>query len=186
MREIEILVELHTDIHKAKAVLQKFEYKGTKQTKDIYYVDPLRKNLQLNEDNKLMECCRLREKGDKSYITYKIDHYDNGIWIFSDEYETEVKDIKVMEKIFQCLGLKRLVVVDNVKHLYETPDYEIALEEVTDLGCFLEVEALHDDESLSAEEIKSKIYDFIENLGLVVGAELNSGKPELLLQKKIV
>ena len=132
-----------------------------------------------------MECCRLREKGDKSYVTYKIDHYDNGIWIFSDEFETEVKDITVMEKIFQCLGLKRLVFVDNVKHLYETPDYEIALEEVADLGCFLEVEALHDDESLSAEEIKSKIYDFIENLGLVVGAELNSGKPELLLQKKI-
>ena len=184
MREIEILVELQTNIVRAKSILEKFGYKGTKNTKDVYYVDSLRKNLQLNQDNKLMECCRLRAKGDKSYITYKIDHYDNGIWIFSDEYETEVKDLKVMEKIFECLGLEKLVVVDNVKHLYETPDYEIVLEEVADLGCFLEVEALHDDENFSVEEIKSKICDFIKHLGLTIGKELNSGKPELLLQKK--
>lgn len=98
MREIEILFELHTDIEQAKSVLKKFQYKGTKQTKDIYYADPLRKNLHLNEDDRLVECCRLREKGNKAYITYKINHYDKGIWIFCDEYETEVKDIKVMEK----------------------------------------------------------------------------------------
>ena len=33
MREIEILVELHTDIDKAKSVLQKFEYKGQSKRK---------------------------------------------------------------------------------------------------------------------------------------------------------
>lgn len=184
MREIEILFELHTDIEQAKSALKKFHYKGTKQTKDIYYADPLRKHMYLNEDDRLVECCRLREKGDKAYITYKINHYDNGIWIFCDEYETEVKDIKVMEKIFECLGLEKLVVINNVKHLYETPNYEIALEEVTGLGCFLEIEALHDDKNSSAEEIKSEIYKFAKNLGPIVGKELNSGKPELLLQKK--
>ena len=184
MREVEVLVELFTGVEQAKEILGKFDFKGSQKTKDIYYVDPLRKNLQINQDNKLMECCRLREKGDRAYITYKKDHYEKGVWVFSDEYETEIKDICVMENIFDCLGLKRLVVVDNIKHVFETPAYEIVLEEVADLGNFLEVEALHDDGERKVEEIKVEIYKFIEALGLTVGQELNSGKPELLLQKK--
>lgn len=183
MREIEILVELHSSVNQAQSALKNFTFKGSKKTTDIYYFDPLRKNLQPNLEHKLGECCRLRQKGDKAYVTYKTDHYDNGIWIFSDEYETEVSDLKVMEKIFTCLGLKKLVVIDNIKYLYENENYEIALEEVADLGCFLEVEALHDDNQTDVDKIKSQIHDFIKQLGLSVGPELNAGKPELMLKK---
>lgn len=181
MREIEVLVELKTDVNQAHEILEKFDYKGNKQTIDTYYADSLRKNLQLNENNKLMECCRLREKGGKFYVTYKSDNYNGDVWLYSDEYETEVKDIIAMEKIFESLGLQKLVVVNNIKHVFETPDFEIVLEEVENLGCFLESEALNDDENISVESIKSKIYKFIADLGLDIGDELNSGKPELLL-----
>lgn len=184
MREIEVLVELKDDIDKAHKILEKFEYKGNKRTIDTYYVDPMRDNLKLNAKNKLMECCRLREKGDKYYVTYKTDNYDGETWVYSDEHETAVTDLDALKKIFAALGLQKLVVVDNTKHIFETPDYEIVLEEVKDLGSFMEVEALNDDESLSAEEIKAKIYTFINDLGLSIGAELNSGKPELLLNKR--
>lgn len=77
--------------------------------------------------------------------------------------------------------MKKLVTVDNKKYTFKTADYEIVLEEVEDLGCFIEVEALVDDEKISAEEIKRDIYGFIAGLGLNIDAELNSGKPELLL-----
>lgn len=184
MREIEILVKLNENLARVQKVMQRFEYKGNKRTKDTYFYDPLRENLKLNSDNKLMECCRLREKNGKFFVTYKQDNYKNGVWIYSDEYETEVQDIEALKKVFFCLGLRELVVVDNVKHTYQTPDYEIVAEEVKDLGNFLEVEALHDDESKTAEEIKAGIFEFIKNLGLDVGEELNSGKPELLLRKK--
>lgn len=185
MREIEILVELKENLAKAQRILEKIAlYKGSKQTIDTYYYDPLRENLKLNADNKLMECCRLREKKGRYYVTYKQDHYEEGNWVYSDEYETEVKDLAALKKVFGCLGLEELVVIDNIKHIYETPDYEIVLEEVKDLGNFMEVEAKKDDENKSAEEIKARIWEFITRLGLAVGKELNAGKPELLLNKK--
>lgn len=184
MREIEVLVELKDNLNTAMEKMKAFEYCGDKQTIDTYYIDPKRKNLKLNAKQKLMECCRIRHKNEKSYVTYKIDKYKEEKWLYSEEYETEVKDLHAMEMIFDCLGLEVLVVVDNIKHTFETPDYEIVLEEVKGVGNFIEVEAKNDDERFSVEEIKAKIYNFIDSLGLDVGEELNSGKPELLLVKQ--
>lgn len=183
MREIEVLARLNDDLDTAKKVLKNFEYKGSKRTIDTYYFDEKRHNLKPNTKGKLMECCRLRQKGEKFYITYKIDNYNDEIWVYSDEYEAEISSLTEMEKIFDCLGLSKLVVVDNTKHTYETPTYEIVLEEVKELGNFIEVEALYNDETLSPEVIKNDIYKFINELGLNIGEELNSGKPELLLNK---
>ncbi len=184
MREIEVLAELYDDIMTAMKKLKNCEYKGDKRTIDTYYFDSKRKNLQMNAKNKLLECCRIREKDSKYFVTYKIDKYDGGKWLYSDEYETEVKDLHAMEMIFDCLGLEVLVVVDNIKHTFETDDYEIVVEEVKGLGNFIEVEAKNDDDRFSVNEVKAKIYQFIDNLGLNIGEELNSGKPELLLCKK--
>lgn len=184
MREIEVLVELFDDIAMAKTKLAAFEYEGAKQVVDTYYVDPKRKNLKLNAQNKLMECCRIREKNGKFFAAYKVDNYKGDVWQYSDEYETEVKDLHAMEMIFDCLGLEVLVIIDNTKHTYVTPDYEIVIEEVNGLGNFLEVEALHDDDRFSVDEVKAKIYKFIDDLGLNIGEELNSGKPELFLLKQ--
>lgn len=184
MREIEVLVELFDDVTMAKTRLAPYEYKGAKQVIDTYYVDPRRKNLKLNAAHKLTECCRIREKDGRFYTAYKLDHYKGGQWQYSDEYETEIKDLHAMEMIFDCLGLEVLVIVDNTKHTYLTQDYEVVIEEVNGLGNFLEVEALNDDDCFSVDEVKAKIYKFIDDLGFNVGDELNAGKPELLLNKK--
>lgn len=183
MREIEILVELQTEIEVAREKLSSFEFKGSKATIDKYFYDPLRTNLQLNAENKLMECCRLRTKNNQHFVTYKIDIYDGHIWKYSDEHETQVTDIKALQNIFSNIGLKELVTIDNIKHTYVTEQYEIVIEEVKDLGNFLEVEYHIDNETKSVDEIKEEILDFIRALNLEVGNELNSGKPELLLLK---
>lgn len=185
MREIEILVELKETLPQVLDKLSGLPARGVKRTIDTYFFDPLRNNLKADEHGKLMECCRLREKSGKCFVTYKKDHYNGNIWSYSDEYETEIADMKALEKVFDCLGLQKLVTVDNLKHTFETTDYEIVVEEVKDLGCFLEVEALHDNEATPVQDIKEKIWAFIRDLGLQTGAELNSGKPELLLNKKM-
>lgn len=184
MREIEVLVELKTDLQTALSKMTKFENKGKKQVIDTYFYDPKRENLKLNADNKLMECCRVREKNNVYTITYKKDHYKEGIWQYSDEFETAVSDEIEMRRILECLGLQELVTINNIKYTYETPDYEIVIEDVKDLGSFLEVECINDDGKQSVEAVKKQIYAFIAGLGLDVGNELNSGKPELLLLKR--
>lgn len=122
----------------------------------------------LNVDNKPMECCRISLKNEVYSVAYKVDIYSNKIWQYSDEYETEVKDFNSMENIFHNLGLKELVTIDNVKHTF---------------GNFLEVEWTEKDTQKSVSEIKNDIFNFIASLGLNIGPELNSGKPELMLLK---
>lgn len=183
MKEIEILVEVQEDINSVLSCLDKFVKKGMKITKDIYYFDPLRNNLKSDSHGKLRECCRLREKAEKYYITYKIDNYNENVWVYSDEYETEVKDIDILKRILGKLGLQELVIVNNKKHTFETTEYEIVVEDVEGLGVFLEVEYIGNSEKTSVDEIKKRIIQFIKDLNLKVGDELNSGKPELLLKK---
>ena len=182
-KEIEILVELHSDFDAAQAILSKYPITGIKRTIDRYFYDPLRSSLQLNENNKILECCRVREKGDKSFLTYKTDVYDSDIWLYSNENEVECSHPKNLIAILESLHLKHLVTVNSEKHIYNVLDYEIVLERVEGLGAFLEVEYTSEEE-FDVNVIKARIRDFISLIGLMVGEELNSGKPELLLIKQ--
>ena len=185
MEEIEILVAVEENIDIVLNRLSSFEKIGEKETKDIYYFDPLRDNLKLNSDGKLKECCRVREKAGICYITYKVDHYNANIWSYSDEYETEVKNVDTLNSILSKLGLEELVTIVNIKHTFETPEYEIVVEEVENLGVFLEVEYIGNTyDGASVNEIKDNIRRFINELKIKTGGELNSGKPELLLKNK--
>lgn len=183
MQEIEILVELMASIDDAKKALSIFNYQGAKKTLDVYYFDPLRENLKMNNSDKILECCRVRTKNEKSYVTYKVDIYNGDLWSHSDEYETEVQDANSIHSILNCLGLKELVTIVNTKHTFISEKYEIVVEDVVDLGCFLEVELLEVPKEKTIEELKNEIFIFISGLGLKIGPELNSGKPELLLIK---
>lgn len=183
-KEIEILVELKSDFSQARRAMEVFDFKGAKKTVDYYYFDPLRENLKMDARQKLMECCRIREKAGKYYVAYKIDKYDGTTWLYSDEHETEFQDLNALQEVFRHLGLQNLVTINNTKYTYETGLYEIVIEDVKDLGYFLEVEFTEQDDSTPVAEIKKGIYDFIQSLGLEVGDELNSGKPELLLLKQ--
>jgi predicted adenylyl cyclase CyaB len=104
MKEVEILVEVYEKKKDILAVLNQFKYIGKHKILDIYY------NI-----NKVHEWLRLRKKDNKSYITYKKDIYQKGRWIYSEETETEIKDIKTAKKILKILGLKELTRIDNIK-----------------------------------------------------------------------
>lgn len=182
--EIEILVELKSDIELARSVLGQFDFKGAKKTVDHYYDDPLRDNLKPDARQKLRECCRLREKNGAVFVAYKVDHYDGETWLYSDEHETTCGDLKTMQAIFAQLGLQLLVTVENTKYTYETDLYEIVLEDVTGLGTFLEVEYHGPEQAADPMQIKQDMEAFMRGLPLELGEELNSGKPELLLRKK--
>ena len=183
MKEIEILVELQEDINKVIEKFKIFNYITKELVIDEYYYDPKRNNLKPNKNNQINECLRLRQKGNKNYITYKDDVFENNTWLYSNEYETEIKDIEVLKEILNRLGLKKLITIKNNKTTYTYNNYEIVLEEVEDLGYFMEVE-YSTKEDVDVKEIKKQIQTFIDSLGLKVSKELNVGKPELMLKKK--
>ncbi len=180
MREIEILVKVFDSKKVALSKLKKFKSKGVKKTYDIYFYDP---KLEIKKNIKNPNF-RLRKKDDKCYMTYKKDYRDKkGKWIYSDEHEIEISDFDDALKIINHLGLKPLVEVENKKHTFLKGKYEIVLEDVKNLGLFLEVEKLKVSNKENVANLKKEIQKFINSLEIKVGKELNLGKPELILNK---
>ena len=184
-REIEILWKLRGRLANAERHILTAGFKavGARRTVDIYYFDPLRNGLRSDGSSRLAACFRLREQGGVCTVAYKVDHFDGNVWRYSDEYETGVTDAAVMRDIIRHLGLKPLVVVDMTKRLFESPDYEVALETVKGLGVFIEVETRHVVSDRQADAEKERIRQCLADMGIRVGAEMNAGKPELLLKK---
>ena len=185
MKEVEILVKVKTKKKKALEILSKFNFAGKKEVLDIYFYDEKRDSLKL-KNNRLTESFRIRKKDGVNCLTYKVDKFTKtGKWIYSEEEETEVKDFDVAVKIVSMLGLTPLVEIYNTKYTYYTKKYEIVLEEVKNLGLFLEVERLKVKNNEDVNKIKKEIFDFIILLGIQIGEELNVGKPELMLKQKM-
>ena len=182
MKEIEILVEVYDDIYSIKEKLKDFDYLGLKHTIDEYYYDPKRDELKPDKNNQLNHCLRLRTKNNEYSITYKDDVFENDKWLYSNEYETKVDNIDITREIFNKLGLKKFIVIDNKKETYKYNDYEIVIEDVKDLGLFMEVEYCTK-EDVDIKKIKKEIQNFIDNLDIKVSKELNMGKPEMYIKK---
>lgn len=188
MKEIEILYTLKTDIETAKKLLaEKIGFVEEIVVDDWYYARHDIEGLLPDEEGCLRSALRLRKKGNKHYIAYKHDHFnDNEIWLFSDEYETLVDDIVVMKSIFSKLLFTELVQVLNKKFYYQNDTYEIVIEDVFDLGHFIEIEFKGDSQNFSREDVqkrKQAMRLFLKLIGIEVGEEMNAGKPELLLRK---
>lgn len=184
MKEIEILIEVKSNKEDALKALEQFESKGLKKTLDVYFYDPLREELQPDKNGRLKNCLRLRQKDGKYSIAYKIDHFDGDEWSHSDEYETSIGDFEIMARSIELLGFEELVRIDNEKHVFMTSEYEIVLEDVKDLGIFLEVEKMSEVSDDKVTEAKEEIRSFLKTLNIEFGEEQNAGKPELLLRKK--
>ncbi|MDD5430852.1 MAG: CYTH domain-containing protein [Candidatus Pacebacteria bacterium] len=186
-KEIEILVPVLDSKKKALQILKMFYFVGIANVVDTYFYDPLRTNLKPDHLNRLNECFRVRKKGDKAVIVYKVDHFvaNSDVWLYSDEYEYEVSDYKMAMESIKRLGLKPLVVIDSEKHIFRNEKYEIVFEDVKDLGLFLEVQSNHLSGTDSAiMGIKEGIRDFIGELGINVGKELNAGKAEIMINMR--
>ena len=182
MKEIEILVEVYDDLSVIKKKFERFDYKGLNNTIDEYYYDPKRDTLKPDKDNQLSHCLRLRTKNTDHSVTYKDDVFENGKWLYSNEYETKIDSIEIMRDIFKKLGLIKFLEIDNKKETYVYGDYEIVIENVKDLGLFMEVEYCTN-EDIDVKSVKREIQKFIDELGLNVSEELNMGKPEMYMKK---
>jgi len=184
MKEVEILIQVLENKESALDKLKDFKFLGIKKVVDTYFFDPLRPELKPDENNKLTSSFRLRQKDTKTFLAYKVDNFDRDKWIYSDEHEVEVLDFNTAYKIIEHLGLKELISLDNEKHTFIKDDYEIVLEDVKNLGLFLEVEKQNISDDADVKQIKQEIAKFIKSLNIETGEELNVGKPELMLNNK--
>lgn len=101
-----------------------------------------------------------REKGGAK-LTLKIPQ---GAHLASKETELNISDPEAMETILVALNYSQsLAVVEKTRRKTKWHEYEICIDEVVDLGKFVEVETFSD---LSIKEVQEDLFLFLERLGV--------------------
>jgi adenylate cyclase class 2 len=180
VKDIEIEIQARVKgVDKLIKFLEKnAQFTGEKYQKDGYYT-PEHKNYL--DKQPISEWLRLRESKTSS-ITYKKWHYDsNGKTDYNDEFESEISDIDQFRKIFEALDFKLLVTVEKRRKTWKYKDYEVAIDSITDLGEFVEVEYKANKLSDKPSTITKQMVEFLKNSGCSKVERNYVGYPFMLL-----
>ncbi len=130
------------------------------QRDDYYYREPERKTR--GPEDFLV---RVRKQGSENYLGYKELTETTGAW---KEYESRVEDAEAVKKILEGVGLAKAFEIMKKRSKYRAGEFEVCLDDVKGLECFIEV-ALEFRKELDGKEskkLREKTYVFMKTLGL--------------------
>lgn len=159
---------------KAKAGLQNI------YQKDTYYSPSHRNFIGYKYP---YEWLRLRESAKGASLDYKHFHPENVRKTdYCDEFQTGISNAETLKKILLSLNFKEVIVVEKTRNIWYYKDAEIAIDDVSDLGSFIELELTK--KPASSKEGKEYLYNILKELNAKVGEEDLSGYPYRILEKK--
>ncbi|MBE0478501.1 class IV adenylate cyclase [Candidatus Aerophobetes bacterium] len=167
MLEVEIKAKINKeDVEKKLSMIGAAFVKEEKQI-DTYFTHPC-------VDFKLKdEALRVREAGKRLFLAYK------GAKVDLDTKTRDELEIEVKGKIFdllKALGFNEVRRVIKKRGMYSWQGLKIFLDEVENLGDFVEVEAENMDE-------KDKIFSLLHRLGISVNSLTRKSYLELIMEK---
>ena len=101
---------------------------------------------------------RIRRAGGKSMLTLKELTEILGAW---KEHETSISDPTEMENILKSAGFINVFTLNKTRLLGKLGDFEICIDDVKELGRFMEVGLISEEK----EETRNRIIAFIKELG---------------------
>ena len=90
------------------------------------------------------------------------------------EYETGINNPGETHKILQTLGWHPVVEVKKIRRKGKLGEYEVCLDRVEELGDFIELEKLTEDNA-NPEEVKEELFKQLESLGFSRNDEETKG-----------
>lgn len=148
--------------------------------KDTYFIPA--HNDFLKQDP-VADWLRVRESEKGTAVNFKHWYYlKDRTSTHCDEFETKIENADSLKKIFQSLDFKEAIVVEKIRNTWDYQMVEIAVDFVTDLGAFIELEANGDFESI--EQARKHLYSILEKLEAEVGEQDYLGYPYRLIEKK--
>ena len=177
MIEVETKLKTYDMAHIEERVKELIgECKGEKTEIDLYFNHP---NMQILSGGCAL---RVREAGGKYRLTYKGPKKDD-VTTSREEIEIGIESAREMIKILDELGFYEICRVKKLRKTYLLEDLVITLDNVDDLGEFIEVEgkASNDEEF---KEKKDEIFKLLEKLGLSTDAISQRSYLEMLLDGK--
>ncbi|HLC58692.1 MAG TPA: class IV adenylate cyclase [Candidatus Nanoarchaeia archaeon] len=134
-------------------------FKNKKYQHDILLDHP---NLDFSKTDQVL---RIRNQDNKWQLDYKGPFTINENGIKSrEEYSVNIEDGKQIKNIFTLLNFKLVGEVEKTRESYIFNEMNIDLDEVTNLGSFIEIEILSTEEN--SEDSKIKIFEFLYKLGI--------------------
>lgn len=143
--------------------------------RDRYFQHPSR------DFNETDEALRIREDGDRFYLTYKGPKFDPKSKT-RVELNTEISSVKNITHTLEQLGFREVGVVSKERKIYLYNELQFCLDNVESVGLYVEVEKIIPDKSHYEKE-RELIFKTIKEMGL--NPEKNERKSylELLLDK---
>jgi len=179
--EVEIKVKAPDEI--AEAIKNKL-LEGTPT--QIHHVDAYfdSKTKSFLSESPIKEWLSVRNRGDKIIINHKFWHFDeNGKGTHSDESELQVNSVDDATRLLDALGFKPLITVNKHRTEGEIDGMLVSVDEVAELGYFVEIEATSSKGSI--EETRRALKELATRLDLDVTKIDGKGYPHLLLEERL-
>lgn len=183
--EIEIKIPIEDPEKIRKDLLTMGFQKYQKVTEeDMYY------NSEYHDVRKCDEALRIRKTRDlltgktRAQINFKGKKIDQ-ISMSRQEYETGIEDPERMEKILGAIGFARVAGVRKIRDYLYNGEMTACLDQVENLGDFLELEVLVRNEKLR-EGCLSQMDEILQKLGLSMDNTVRTSYLSMLMSKEKV
>ncbi len=175
--EIEIKVKIENIEPLISFLKKNAKFKSEERQIDEYFTPYHRDFLSVRPAK---EWLRLRDENGKYTINYKNWYTANdGKPVHCDEFQTSIKDIDQMKKLFNALNFKPIVKVDKNRKIWDYEDYEISVDRVIGLGNFVEIE--FKEKSNNPKKVTNEMIEFLKKIGVGKIQGNYQGYPFLLL-----
>lgn len=176
MIEIEVKARVENPKHMERAIIELGATPtGIENQVDTYY------NSQFRDLGKTDEALRIRVQDRESFLTYKGPKMDS-VSKTRKEFQVAMDDADNMGKILSSIGFSPVATVIKKRKNFRLGDFFIYLDEVRNLGHFLEVEVFAKD-SRNYEEKVEAVFKFIEKLGIRRESTIRKSYLEMILEK---
>jgi len=170
--EAKLKVDSLSDIEKRLSELGA-ESVGCRHQKDYYFDDSTGTFLKFDR------CLRLRwqsaDENEKIFLTYK-GPKEKANLKERQEIEIELKNINSAEDLLGAIGFERGLVIEKKRSLWHLDRCTIALDQLPELGCFVEIEG-------PDEEIITNVQ---KKIGLAALSHITESYASLAAKKQIV
>jgi adenylate cyclase class 2 len=96
------------------------------------------------------------------------------------EHETEITDVEELTHILKYLGYQEVIRVRKIRRKGKINDLEICCDQVVDLGNFIEVEKMSDQDGVVVQD---QLWQWLESLGIDSLERVTQGYDTLLYNK---
>ncbi|MFB6211840.1 MAG: class IV adenylate cyclase [Halobacteriales archaeon] len=183
MYEVEIKLELPGGLEPIRDRLaqQGAQDRGTVIQRDTYYEAPHR---SFPETDEALRLRRERTAGETTaQLTYK------GPLVEAEsktrrELETGVDDGATVADILEALGFEPAAEVEKHRDRYVLGEYHITLDDVTDVGTFIEIESSDPVPEAEIESVREGARERLRELGLDPTEQIRTSYLELLLTEE--